>query len=168
MDQNPADSFLDTWPGHLATAAATGVTAYLPVHRWSPVARWTMHAGMGVLTGAATAYVVSRPPEPTDIDDAGDLSGVSDISDISDVASKRLGPGMAAAIGVVLTVLVAGVSRGGEAADAWMERGLARRGVRRPRAWLGAAAAGASLAMSVAESRTAARKAAEAPAPPTA
>jgi hypothetical protein len=60
-----------------------------------------------------------------------------------------------AGIAVAFGTLVLAASRGGQAADEWAERTLSARGVRRPRLWLGALAAGASLAMSVADKRRA-------------
>ena len=53
---------------------------------------------------------------------------------------------------------IAGMSRGGQSADAWAEGALTRRGVRRPRLWRGAAAAGASVAMSASDMRRATRE----------
>lgn len=73
----------------------------------------------------------------------------------------------AATAGVVvgLGALVTGLSRGSEAADSWAERMLAARGVRRPRVWMGVAAAGLSLAMSVVDRRRADASRAEEPHP---
>ena len=60
---------------------------------------------------------------------------------------------LVALLALAAGALVAGVSRGGQAADGWAEGWLLRRGVRRPRMWLGVAAAGASLGMSLVERR---------------
>jgi hypothetical protein len=65
--------------------------------------------------------------------------------------------GAKAAVAVGFGALVTVVSRGGQSADEWAERALTARGVRRPRVWMGVAAAAASLAMSAADMRTAAR-----------
>lgn len=141
MDQPPADSVLDSWPTHLATAAITGlVTAYLPVHRWSPTARWTLHGGAGALAGGGMALALRKGWGRAD----------------GDRPDEAMAPLPTAGIAVAFGALVLAASRGGQAADEWAERSLTARGVRRPRLWLGVVAAGASLAMSVADARRAA------------
>ncbi len=138
MDQPPADSVLDSWPTHLATAAVTGVvTAYLPVQRWSPTARWTLHGGMGALTAGGMALALRKGVGSAD----------------PDAPREPMAPLPTAGIALAFGALVLAVSRGGQAADEWAERTLTARGVRRPRLWLGVLAAGASLAMSVADKR---------------
>lgn len=144
MDQPSRDRSVDSpalTPADLATAVATGlVTAYLPSHRWSPTARWSLHGGMGALAAGA-AVLAFRNPER--------LVG----PDRRREAPVDVGPAAGAAIALALGAVVTGASRGGEAADGWVERTLAGRGVRRPRVWMGLVAAGASLAMSVADNR---------------
>ncbi|MBS2938060.1 hypothetical protein KDN32_09930 [Nocardioides sp. J2M5] len=128
----------------LATAAATGaITAWLPAHRWSRRAQWSMHGGFGALaaTGALVGGRVRRRDPQAEPVPIATLAG------------------LAGALGLLTTA----VSRGGQGADAWVERRLAARGVRRPRLWMGVGAAGISLAMSVAERRAATRP--ERPAP---
>ncbi|WP_210503749.1 hypothetical protein [Nocardioides xinjiangensis] len=143
------DSRLDSWPAHLATAAATGlVTTLMPVQRWSRGARWTMHGGTGVLAAAGTALVVRHP----------ERFGITDRPRTSHPQALAV-----AAPAVVVGVAVAGASRGGQAVDAWAERRLVARGVRRPRLWMGLGAAGLSLAMSVGDRRRAARQAQASP-----
>ncbi|RYC04106.1 hypothetical protein [Nocardioides zhouii] len=68
-----------------------------------------------------------------------------------------LSSGAKAAVAAGFGALVMVVSRGGQSAVEWAERALTARGVRRPRLWMGVAAAAASLAMSAADMRTAAR-----------
>lgn len=133
----PSSPTPTSWQFELAMAAATGVvTAYLPVQRWPQTAQWAVHGGFGTLTAAATGWLMTRPNEAED-------------------ASTPPPPlAFTAAVALVGGLAVAGLSRGGQSADAWMERRLAARGVRRPRMWLGLAAAGASLAMSAAERRS--------------
>jgi hypothetical protein len=125
----------------LAVAVATGlVTACVPTQRWSSTARWGLHGGLGALAAGAAALAL-RSPERF----AGPEQRQEPPVDV--------GPAAGAAIALAFGAFVAGLSRGGEAADGWMERTLAARGVRRPRAWMGLVAAGASLAMSVADHR---------------
>ena len=144
MDQpshEPAAAPTALTPADLATALATGlVTAYLPSQRWSPVARWALHGGMGTLAAGAAALALRNP----------ELLGREDRREEPPV---DLGPAATAALALALGAAVTASSRGGEAADGWLERTLAARGVRRPRAWMGLVAAGASLAMSVADNR---------------
>lgn len=133
---------LDSWPAQVAVAVATGVvTTRLPVQRWPRPARWTLHGGMGTLAAAGAALAARRP----------DLLATED--ETTGTPRTPLSP--AATVGVALGLggLVAGLSRGSEGADGWVERTLAARGVRRPRVWMGVAAAGLSLAVSVADRR---------------
>ena len=128
-----------SWRVDLATAVLTGlVTTYLPMQRWSRAARWSLHAGMGAAAGLGTALLLRDPERFVDPDERED-------------PPARLDPRAVAAVAVTVGAAVAGVSRGGEAADSWTERTLLARGVRRPRLWMGVGAAGASLAMSVAD-----------------
>src|SRR5687768_6333242 len=111
MDTPPAD-LLDTWPAHLATAAATGlVTAYLPVQRWSPTARWTLHGGMGALAAGGMAIALRRASRGTD----------------PDAQREPLAPLRVAGVSVAFGALTLSLSRGGQAADEWAERALASR-----------------------------------------
>jgi hypothetical protein len=145
MDQPPADripdSWTDSWPAHAAMAVATGVaTTYLPVQRWSRPARWALHGGLGALGAGAVAV------------------GASQLGSDEPVGRsvQRTPPsrGAVAAMALGIGAVVAGISRGGQAVDAWTEDTLAARGVRRPRLWMGVVAAGASLAMSAADRRS--------------
>jgi hypothetical protein len=144
MDQPSHEPVVDPpalTPTDLATAVATGlVTAYLPTQRWAPVARWGLHGGMGALAAGAVVLAIRSPERFV-------------APDRRQERPLDVGPAAGAAIAVALGAVVAGASRGGEAADGWVERTLAARGVRRPRVWMGVAAAGASLAMSVADNR---------------
>ena len=78
---------------------------------------------------------------------------------VSAVVAEKAMPGMAAysaakaGIAVAFGTAIAGLSRGSQTLDAWAEGALTRRGVRRPRLWMGVVAAGASLAMSAADRR---------------
>ena len=151
MDHRAAAPVPISWPRHVAMAVATGVvTTYLPVQRWSRAARWTLHGGMALGTGGTMAAVLRRP----------------DLLPNRTEPRERLDPGPTAALATGVAVVVLLSSRGGEAADEWVERRLAARGVRRPRVWLGLAAAAASLAMSVADQRRDDRAAAERTPPP--
>ena len=145
MDEMPAPSHptaLDSWPAQVALAVATGVvTTRWPVERWSRTARWSLHGGLGVLAGAAAGLAARRPDLLTPDDSTGEEP------------RPPLGPAATTGVAVGLGALVAGLSRGSEAADSWAERSLAARGVRRPRVWMGVAAAGLSLATSVADRR---------------
>ncbi|MBC2934594.1 hypothetical protein [Nocardioides sp. zg-1228] len=142
----PRTSALDSWPAHLVTAALTGVaTARLPMQRWSRPARWAMHGGMGALAGASAALVAHDPGRFTP------ASG-------RDGDARGLGTGTAAAVGLATGLVVGGVSRATESVDGWAEGWLRRRGVRRPRLWMGVAAAGASLAISALDRRVAAQR----------
>jgi hypothetical protein len=158
MDQPSTDSVLDSWPAHVASAVATGAaTTYLPVHRWSRSARRSLHGGLGALVGVAVAATLARPAtgdEPTEdhttepaTEPAGEPGGEVD------ALPPRPGPVKAVVASLVIGAAVAGVSRGSQAADQWFEDRLTARGVRRPRRWMGAAAAAASLALSVVERR---------------
>lgn len=125
----------------LGTAVVTGlVTACFPTQRWSPTARWGLHGGMGALAAGAAALALRHPDRFAR-------------PDRPQGPAVDVGPAAGAAIALAFGAVVAGVSRGGEAADGWIERTLVARGVRRPRAWMGLAAAGASLAMSAADKR---------------
>ena len=125
------DAALDSWPAHVGAAVVTGlVTTYLPVQRWSRPARWALHGGLGAMTAVAVGLSPSWEEKTA-------------------TARKR------AAVAMFMGAAVTGASRGGQSADAWAEGGLARRGVRRPRLWMGIAAAGASLAMSASDRRRA-------------
>lgn len=145
MDETPAPSHLtalDSWPAQVAVAVATGVvTTRWPMQRWSRTARWSLHGGMGVLAGSAAGLAARRP----------DLLTPEDST--REEPRTPLGPAATAGVVVGLGALVAGLSRGSEAADSWAERTLAARGVRRPRVWMGVAAAGLSLAVSVVDRR---------------
>ena len=141
------DHALDTWPSHVAMAVATGVvTTYLPVQRWRRTARWSLHGGMAVAAGGAMALALRHP-------DRLRREGES---------REPLDPLPTAVLATGLAALVLGASRGGQAADEWAERRLAARGVRRPRVWMGVAAAVASLAMSASDKRRAAPTATDA------
>ncbi len=143
MAQPTADSALPSWALHIATAVVTGVvTTYVPVQRWSPPAQWALHGGMGALAAGVAAIGLTRPELLTEPGQERDPEG----------PGPRLGSASAAGIALALGALAAGASRGGQAADSWAERTLSMRGVRRPRRWMGVAAAGASLAMSIADS----------------
>jgi hypothetical protein len=156
MDQPTAPHALDSWPAHVAMAVATGVaTTYLPVQRWSRAARWSLHGGMGALTGIATAFAMRNPELLRTGDGDAQASAADDAEAPATRAEPRKpsSPAVTAAVALGATAAVAGVSRGGQAFDAWAERSLTRRGVRRPRLWMGVVAGGASLAMSVADRR---------------
>jgi peptidoglycan/LPS O-acetylase OafA/YrhL len=132
------DSALDSWPSHVAMAVATGlITTYLPVQRWRRPARWALHGGMAVAAGGTMALVL-RPPDK--LRREGE-------------PREPLDPLPTAVLATGIAALVLGASRGGQAADEWAERKLAARGVRRPRVWIGAAAAVASLASSASDKR---------------
>ena len=136
------DSALDSWPSHVALAVATGlVTTYLPVQRWRRPARWALHGGMAVAAGGTMALALRRP-------DKLRREGGGPREPLEPLPTAVLATGIAA--------LVLGASRGGQAADEWAERKLAARGVGRPRVWMGAVAAAASLAMSASDKRRAA------------
>ena len=136
-DSSP-DSALDSWPSHVALAVVTGVvTTYLPVQRWRRPARRALHGGMAVAAGGAMALALRRP----------------DLLRRQGEPREPLDPVPTAVVATGIAGLVLGASRGGQAADEWAERRLGARGVRRPRAWMGAAAAVASLAMSAADKR---------------
>lgn len=145
MDR-PLESRLDSWPAHIALAVATGlVTTHVPVQRWSRPARWALHGGLGALGAGAMAIGMSQLDAP----------GAPATRETGPV---RPGTATTVAVAVGFGALVAGISRGGQAADAWAEHSLATRGVRRPRLWMGVVAAGASLAMSASDRRRAERQ----------
>ena len=135
---------LDSWPVHLVTAVVTGVaTTRMPMQRWSRPAQWAVHGGMGVVAAAAAA-VVARHPDG--LREEGEEPPFPPLGIVPTVAVAGL-----------LGLAVAGLSRGGQAADSRAEAWLATRDVRRPRVWMGIAAAAGSLAMSAADRRRAAR-----------
>ena len=141
-----------SWPSDLAAAAATGlVTAALPVHRCCRGLRWGTHAGLGVAAAGATAWYVSRAGAA----DSG-TSPAGSAAPRADSTEAPVAPGAraTAAVAVLTGLLVAGASIGGTALDEAAERALARRGVARPRWWLGAVAAAVSLGSSAVERRT--------------
>ncbi|HEY0644171.1 MAG TPA: hypothetical protein VGD39_12170 [Nocardioides sp.] len=138
-DRAPASP--TSWRTEVATALLTGVvTARWPSQRWSRGARWALHGGMGTLAAAGTGLLVSNPRRFVKGTAADKLPAAP---------SPALVVGAAAAVGLA----VAGVSRSGQAADAWVERRLTAQGVRRPRLWMGVAAAGLSLGMGVLDRR---------------
>lgn len=126
------------WPTDVATAVGTGlITTLFPMHRASRRTQWAIHGGFAVLAAAATAVGVQR---------SGQGPG-----------EDRPSPAVVAAIAGGVGVLTAAGSRGGQAADAWVERSLAARGIRRPRVWIGVAAAALTFGSGVVERRRAAR-----------
>nr|WP_300053328.1 hypothetical protein [uncultured Nocardioides sp.] len=140
------DSRLESWPAQVVTAALTGVaTTYMPVQRWSRPTRWALHGGMGALAAGTVGLFLRTPGTLVD-------------REKRDAPPFTLGPAARAGIAVGVGAAVAAVSRGGQSADAWAEGALTRRGVRRPRLWMGVAAAGASLATSAIDRRQAARR----------
>lgn len=158
----PAASGPTSWPMIVVASALTGVaTARMPVHRWSRRARWTLHGGLGLVTGVGTAAALRSPAAPGALEPSpratggGDqqaAGGSSDAARSDTGAGRRRTPaGIPATIGAAALAFAAsaGASRGGEALDAWAERALTRRGARRPRAWIGAAAAAVSLVSAV-------------------
>jgi hypothetical protein len=139
------DSRLKSWPAQVVTAVVTGVaTTYMPVQRWSRPTRWALHGGMGALAAGTVGLFLHTPGRFVDPEDR-------------DSPPFTLGPAVKAGIAVGFGTAIAGLSRGGQSADAWAEGVLTRRGVRRPRLWMGVAAAGASLAVSAIDRRQAAR-----------
>jgi hypothetical protein len=135
------DPRLESWPVQVATAVVTGVaTTYMPVQRWSRATRWALHGGMGALGAGAVSAFLTAP---------GTFVGPEKL----DAPPYTLGPAAKAGIAVAFGAAIAGISRGGQTVDAWAEGALTRRGVRRPRLWMGVVAAGASLAMSASERR---------------
>ncbi|MGF9755621.1 hypothetical protein AAII07_10475 [Microvirga sp. 0TCS3.31] len=137
----PLDPRLESWPVQVATAVATGVaTTYMPVQRWSRTTRWALHGGMGALAAGAVGVFLTAP-------------GALVEPEKQDAPPYTLGPAARAGIAVAVGTAIAGLSRGGQTMDAWAEGVLTRRGVRRPRLWMGVVAAGASLAMSAADRR---------------
>jgi hypothetical protein len=144
-DRRP-DSRLESWPAQVATAVVTGVaTTYMPVQRWSRPTRWALHGGMGALAAGGVGLFLRAPDRLVD-------------PEKRDAPPPTLGPAARAGIAVGVGAAFAAMSRGGQAADAWAERALTRRGVRRPRLWMGVAAAGASLALSASDKRQAAKR----------
>ena len=139
MDASTPPSTPTSWRTEVVMAVATGVvTTYLPIQRWPRPAQWAVHGGMGVMSAGAIGWLMSRP-EP------GDDSGKT--------ASPPPPAALTAAVAVLGGAAVVGLSRGGQAADGWLEHKLTTRGVRRPRAWIGLAAAGISLGSAAAERR---------------
>lgn len=122
------------WPTDVAAAVGSGViTALFPLHRASRRTQWAIHGGFGILATAATAVGVwTRTPEPGD---------------------ERPSVALVAALAGGIGALTVAGSRGGQAADAWVERSLARHGVRRPRVWIGVASASVALGATVLERR---------------
>ncbi|NYE38046.1 hypothetical protein F4692_003191 [Nocardioides cavernae] len=138
-----------SWPTEVAMAVLSGVvTARWPSQRWSRGAQWAMHGGLGALAAAGTGLFVSNPERFSRASSPQEPS-VTPSTAPSTARSTARALGAAAAVGLA----VAGVSRGGQAADAWVERRLTARGVRRPRLWIGVAAAGLSLGMSAIDRR---------------
>ena len=132
------------WPAEVAVAALSGVvTAYLPVHRWTREARWALHGGVGATTAVAVAVMMRAP---------GVVAG-------PDVDREPAGVRASVAVALLVGTATAATSRGGEAADAWIERRLAARGVRRPRMWIGVGAVALTLVMAAADRHTAPRRA---------
>ena len=140
------DPRLESWPAQVATAVLTGVaTTYMPVQRWSRPTRWALHGGMGALAAGTAGLFLHTP-------------GRFVAPEKRDAPPFTLGPAAKAGIAVGFGAAVAGVSRGGQSVDTWAEGALTRRGVRRPRLWMGVVAAGASLAMSAIDRRQAAKR----------
>lgn len=161
MDQPRTDSVLQSWPTHVAIAVATGVvTTYLPVHRWSRGARWGLHGGTAATAACAVAYAVRRPRTPSR---TGGGSRVAAPAEESTVPREPLGWARTAAVAGAVGGVALAVSRGSQAADEWAERALVRRGVRRPRVWMGVVAAAASLVWSISDDRRASSEAPDDP-----
>ncbi len=140
------DPRLESWPAQVVTAVLTGVaTTCMPVQRWSRPTRWALHGGMGALAAGTVGLFLHTPGKLVD-------------REKRDAPPFTLGPAAKAGIAVGFGAAVAGVSRGGQSVDTWAEGALTRRGVRRPRLWMGVVAAGASLATSAVDRRQAARR----------
>ena len=122
--------------GLVVGAVASGVaTALLPPARIPTPVRRSLHAGLGLATGAATAWALGRPG-----------------STGSEEPQEVLPLGARVALGTGFGSLVALASAAGTGVDTAAERALVRRGVRRPCLWIGLAAAGLTAVTSWAES----------------
>lgn len=135
-----------SWPAEVAIAALSGVvTAHLPIHRWSRGSRWALHGGIAAATAGWTALVMRS-------DHGGEGQSGPDVPE--EPPSIRA----TTAVSLLAGATMLAASRGGEAADRWVEHRLAAHGVARPRLWIGVAAAGATLAMAAADRRTGPRR----------
>ena len=129
-----------SWGRELVLATATGAaTALLPVHRWSPKVRWAIHAGLGVTAGAAAAWVARHGP-------AGAGSDTDGEGEVPRAQGDALGLVGTTGVALVAGAVTVASSVGGTALDRRFEHGLSRRGVARPRLWMGLAAGLVSLA----------------------
>ena len=127
--------------GLLGGAAASGLaTALFPPARIPVAVRRSLHLGLGAAAAGAVLWATSRPAAPG-ADAQAELDG------------EPLPLPARVAIASAIGSLVALSSVGGMALDSAAERALLRRGVRRPRVWIGIAAAGFAAATSYAESR---------------
>lgn len=127
----------DTWQFNLPLAAGTGLFTWLirPADL-RPRLVWGTHLGVGAL-GFAGGALLDLTPEEERVPGAVDQR----------TAANRAGWGAAGGL------VTAGISIAGVWADGAIERSLARRGVRRPRLWMGVGAAALSLATWGAERR---------------
>ena len=124
-------SRLDSWQANVLGAVASGVlTTVIRPADLNPALLRATHVGMG-LVGLATGALAESTPEEEQIPGAVD----------SRTLASRAGWGAG------IAALSAAASVGGVWADGAIERALVRRGVRRPRVWMGVAAAGVTLAV---------------------
>lgn len=115
----------DTVP-NLALAAATGVlTAWLPPTRWSSGVRLGVHVATGASAAGVAFQVIGQSPSKHP-------EGQLPIAERLAIAATAGGVGI-------------GASLVGLRLDETMEQSLVRRGVSRPRWWMGGAAAAISL-----------------------
>jgi hypothetical protein len=135
-----------SWSTELALATASGVlTAAIPVHRWSRRAQWSMHLSMGLLAGVGLVWLMQQREV---VDDASDQGAV--------MPSEPEAPAGAATTALMAlggAAAMTAISVGGVAADRAAENALARRGIRHPRWWIGAAAGVFSLAAGLSDRR---------------
>lgn len=144
-----------SWRSEFALAAAGGLlTVAMPIHRWPRRAQWTLHASTGLVTGAAVAwllrYAPDQPTDPRPEQEQPDLGHPE-----APQAAAGLDRRSTAVLALGAACLGAALSFGATAADGGAEATLARRGSRHPRWWIGAAAAGFSLATGLIDRRQA-------------
>lgn len=113
---------------NLALAAGLGAfTVWMPPARWSPLVHGAMHA-LSVVAPAGAAWYAT-----------GEFA--------DEESGQLLAPTTRAAIAASAGVIGFGLSVGGNRLDAGLENSLVRRGVSRPRLWMGLGSAALSLVL---------------------
>ena len=126
-------------------AVLSGIaTALLPPDRIPPVARQLVHVGLGLAAATATVSAPERQ-EPTGPGQPPDA--------VRPMPQEAVPMRTRVALGMMMGSLAAVCSAVGMRMDTAAEQALVRRGVRRPRLWIGIAATALAATMSWVDAR---------------